>query len=42
MKSKELLNQLTAAKVKGDALVSLQFGIELFATCGFEDYSYEQ
>lgn len=41
MKSKELLNQLTAAKVEMDALVSLQFGIELFATCGFEDYSYE-
>ena len=41
MKSKELLNQLIAAKVERDALVSLRFGIELFAMCGFEDYSYE-
>ena len=37
MNSNEHLNQLNAAKVEQDALVSLQFGIELFAMRGFEE-----
>lgn len=41
MKSKELIKQLKAAKVENNALVSLMFSIELFATRGFKDYLYK-